>query len=121
MEKNDFLVIAYKIMAYLQECMKAGKQPDAADIMPGSALIGSIPLSYWTTIMDDLLRGGYISGAFGSGEIGGTIKLTPGMRLMMKGAEYMAENNAIRKAGEYAGASARALIQDMVAALIQRT
>ncbi|MBQ0004623.1 MAG: hypothetical protein KBS68_02035 [Clostridiales bacterium] len=42
MAKNDMPVIIYKILKYLYECMKAGKQPDETDFCAESKLI-SIP------------------------------------------------------------------------------
>lgn len=44
-EKNDMVVIMYKILRYLYECMKTGKTPDLADIMWNCKMF-DIPKAY---------------------------------------------------------------------------
>ena len=46
MAKNDYFVIVYKILSYLYECMKAGKEPAQEDIACDSQLF-HISQRYW--------------------------------------------------------------------------
>lgn len=47
MAKDDFFVIAYRILAYLYSCMKAGEIPDVAKISYEKL---KIPEKYWQDI-----------------------------------------------------------------------
>ena len=49
MAKNDYFVIVYKILSYLYECMKAGKEPAQEDIACDSQLF-HISQRYWNHI-----------------------------------------------------------------------
>ena len=49
MAKNDYFVFVYKILSYLYECMKAGKEPAQEDIACDSQLF-HISQRYWNHI-----------------------------------------------------------------------
>lgn len=59
MAKDDYFVLAYRILSYLYACFKAGEQPDMDCI---SADVLHIPVGYWFNIMRSLTEEGYIVG-----------------------------------------------------------
>lgn len=59
MAKDDFFVIAYKFMAYLYACMKAGEEPQYEEISPERFCISE---KYWYDIITNLYNKGYIDG-----------------------------------------------------------
>lgn len=61
MAKDDYYVIAYRILAYLYACLKAGEQVDISYITAQSDAI-NISQNYWEYIMRHLYEDGYIDG-----------------------------------------------------------
>ena len=61
MASDDINVIIYKILRYLYECKKAGKQPRQEDVMYNASLL-QIPESYWKDVLLDLSEKGLIKG-----------------------------------------------------------
>lgn len=59
MAKDDYFVLAYRILSYLYACFKAGERPDMDCI---SADVLHIPVGYWFNIMRSLTEEGYIVG-----------------------------------------------------------
>ena len=51
MAKDDYFVLAYRILSYLYACFKAGERPDMDCI---SADVLHIPVGYWFNIMRSL-------------------------------------------------------------------
>ncbi len=97
MAKDDFFVIAYKILAYLYACLKAGEDPDLEEI---SCSRLKIPEKYWYSIIRMLYREGYIDGvkeikAPGSSE---TFYSFGCPEITIKGIEYLQDNSMMKKA-----------------------
>lgn len=100
MAKDDFFVIAYKILAYLYECMKSGEDADTRLISYESF---GIPKRYWMSIITNLYEKGYIIGVR-------EIHL-PGMarslhevdrpEITMDGIEYLQNNSSMEKAKRF--------------------
>ena len=88
MAKDDFFVIAYRMLAYLYACMKAGEIPDA-NMISSNGL--EIPYRYWSGIVDMLQKAGYIEGNHGYYEPG---RLT----ITMVGIEYLLFHPMMEKA-----------------------
>lgn len=59
MEKNDYFVIAYRILDYFYECLKAGIDPNMEEI--SAARLG-IPAKYRLFVIEALLEIGCIRG-----------------------------------------------------------
>ena len=55
MAKDDYFVLAYRILSYLYACFKAGERPDMDCI---SADVLHIPVGYWFNIMRSLTEEG---------------------------------------------------------------
>ena len=117
MAKDDFMVIAYKILAYLYECMKAGKTPDPADYSYSCSMF-SIPESYWNSIMTDMISNGYIANANVVRTIGySKIVTTPETRITMQGAEFLSENSTMAKVKSILGAGFDGILTGIISAL----
>ena len=86
MARDDFFVIAYRILAYLYGCMKAGEKPDPAMI---SAERLGVPAGYRSSVLKNLLR---------KGPGFGTLIDPVEPEITMDGVEFMQENSAIARA-----------------------
>ena len=95
MAKDDFFVIAYRIMAYLYACMKAGEEPDGNHI--SHEWLG-IPKSYWNSIMGNLCDKGFIKGIGEYSVPGKDIYELKRPEITMDGIEYLQNNSTIVKA-----------------------
>ncbi|WP_261806155.1 YjcQ family protein [Lapidilactobacillus luobeiensis] len=96
MAKDDFFYIAYKILAYVYECMKKGESVDPSVIDPTTY---RITYPYLISILEELTDEGYLKG----------IKFIPTkdekipigldkMKISIKGIEYLQENTMMKKA-----------------------
>lgn len=61
MEKDDYFVVVYKILAYLYVILKEGRHPDPKLLQHDSKMLGINKL-YWTYIMESLQDEGHIKG-----------------------------------------------------------
>lgn len=96
MAKDDFFVIAYRILAYLYACMKSGEIPDE-DMISHERL--KIPQRYWNSIVGNLWKAGYIEGVKPFSPIGGeTLYVPMGMAITVRGIEYLQSNSTMEKA-----------------------
>jgi hypothetical protein len=97
MAKNDFFVIAYKILAYLYKCMQEGETPDIQFISAESLEINK---KYWCSIVTELYKNGYIEGVREI-NLPGAIRpkyVLDMPEITMKGIEYLQENSMMEKA-----------------------
>lgn len=98
MAKNDYFVVAYRILMYLYSCFKEGEKPDTS-IFGVDAL--NINNGYWVNIMESLWDEGYIKGLMiinSSGVQG--VKLID-LKITQKGIEYLTENSTMQKAKDF--------------------
>lgn len=101
MARDDYFVIAAKVLDYLYKCLKKGIAPDPELLSPEALGINE---SYWNYVFQNLAEYGYITGVItrklmGNPEIQvkiqyGSLKITP------LGIEYLAENSTMKKALE---------------------
>ena len=96
MAKDDYFVIAYRILTYLYECFKAGERPDSEFYSPEALKIGN---GYWVNVMESLSNERYITGVFFSEPIGGirSAKIID-IKITEKGITFLSENTMISKA-----------------------
>ena len=90
MAKDDYFVLAYRILSYLYACFKAGERPDMDCI---SADVLHIPVGYWFNIMRSLTEEGYIVGLVFPASIGSAVSV--------KGIEFLQENSMMKKAAAF--------------------
>ena len=101
MAKDDFHVIAYRILRYLYECLKKGQDPDIGLI---TAKKYEINERYFQTIICELHENGYISGAVAVPMINVNYtpyKITSSISITMKGIEYLTDNSFMAKAQQF--------------------
>lgn len=99
MAKDDFFVIAYRIMAYLYACMKAGEAPRTDEL---SAERLGINERYHADIITSLYQKGYIDGVREI-HLPGSIKPVYDIsrpRVTMDGIEWLQNNTTMAKAKE---------------------
>lgn len=102
-------VIIYKLLAYLYDCMKHGKNVDNAMLDRTSAIFGGIPESYRCAIVSQVSDRGYVKGlsVFYSDNQPQVVIAEPSITL--DGVEYMFENSMMQRALRW--------LQDMKSAL----
>lgn len=99
MAKNDYYVIAYRILIYLYECLKCGEEVDK-NIISAEAL--HIVPSYWDYIIIHLYEDGYIEGVKVISALGGKcVRIQPELQITPKGIEFLQENSTMSKAKEF--------------------
>lgn len=101
MAKDDYFVLAYRILAYLYACLKNGDQPDMNFISTDG--LGISP-NYWEYIMRHLYQEDFIEGIVVMNVIGRStpqIKLTPATMITPKGIEFLENNSAMAKAKSF--------------------
>lgn len=92
MSKDDFAVIAYKLLSYLYECLKAGVP---ASLDKAQELCGVNPM-YFHAVLSDLERKSLlILNAFRNS--GGDYALVNEFRITIDGAEFLSENDSMKK------------------------
>lgn len=96
MAKDDYFVIAYRILNYLYDCFKAGEKPELELFSPEALRISN---GYWVNVLESLFNEGYIRGITFSEPLGGTrgAKLLD-LKITQKGIEFLQENSMIAKA-----------------------
>ncbi|WP_230228823.1 YjcQ family protein [Allobaculum mucilyticum] len=119
MTNNDIEVVIYKILAYLYECKKAGKYPDFMNLYPNSCLL-HIPKPYWSETLEDIVGAGLIQGLNHYKSYDGDVWQDNGVRITLKGIEYLRENNGMQKAKEFLGFSFQSVLADRVCSLTNK-
>ena len=100
MSKKDYYVIAYRILAYLYECVKTGKKVSLEYL---TAETFSIDESYFDYILRNLFKEGYIAGIIFVPILGNElqgIKITQKIEITPQGIEFLQSNSMMNKAHE---------------------
>lgn len=100
MAKDDYFVIAYRILAYLYACLKAGEPVDIKYLKCGTEDF-PVNSTYWEYILRHLYDDGYIEGVSLvsiTGRQTKGIKFTSAVSITPAGIEYLHENSTIQKA-----------------------
>lgn len=98
MAKNDYFVIAHRILAYLYFCLKNGEIPNINKVSNEKLEINK---RYWTNILIMLYNEGYINGIsvfYICGEK--DIKILD-IGITQKGIVFLQENSSMAKAKEF--------------------
>lgn len=110
MSKDDYQVIAYKILAYFYACLKGGVEGSLAK---AEELAGCNSV-YFDSVLRDLLENGYMAGEvirdFAQEAICSDLRIT------MKGTEFLDSNSGMAKARKALGAAFEKVLQAAVAA-----
>lgn len=99
MARNDYFVVAYKLLGYLYDCFKAGEEPDMDFISPDALKINR---GYFVNMLESLQEEGYIKGVTVRYMSGGRkdIKLIH-LRITQMGITFLQENSMISKAKDF--------------------
>ena len=102
MARDDYEVIIYQILLYLYNCLKKDIKEDKSYLEPQGKLY-NINTNYWTFIIYNLVKDGYIKGVTLTnvwGEDYPIISNLENMKITPKGIEYLTDNSFIQKAKE---------------------
>ena len=99
MSKDDYFVLAYKLLAYLYDCLKSGERPDM-EYLNYDTKAFPIHEAYWHYLLTNLYKDGYIEGialvAIPCRENKG-VKILSNLQITPKGIEYLQENSTMQK------------------------
>lgn len=107
MLKDDFSVVAYKILKYCNECLKNGTTP----VVETAREISKVNETYFRAVIDDLADKGLIKQSILYAD---NKPYYESIRLTMEGAEYLNENSKMRHIAEYLGNSFIALLKKTI-------
>lgn len=102
MAKDDYYVIAYKILAYLYMQLKNGERIDPEMLMYDGGLF-QINRSYWVYIFTNLSEQGYIRGLHET-KVGNGYYIREqltGCEITPKGIGYLCDNNLMERAKRF--------------------
>lgn len=99
MPRDDYFVLAYKILAYLYTKLKAGEDVDPTLLAADGPLL-KVPERYWTYILDNLQKQGFIQGvilvkAWGAEVI---VESIDKIQITPEGIAFLQENSLMEKA-----------------------
>ena len=99
MAKDDYFVIAYRILSYLYACFKAGERAEKELLGPDALGINN---GYWVNVIESLFNEGYISGDIFAPSVGDIKGIAvKNMKITQKGIEFLQENGTMKKAAEF--------------------
>lgn len=102
MARNDYFVLAYRILAYLYDCLKEGNPVDISRLGNSEEL--NISCAYWEYIFRHLYEAGYIEGISLFQTVGQqtpAVKIERNVMITPKGIEYLQENSTMEKAKKF--------------------
>jgi len=91
MAKDDYFVIAYRLLKYLYDCLKKSKKPNMAVL---DADFFGIENEYWQYIIKNLFTDGYIEGVI---QLDGGVMPRTDLCVTPKGIQYLEENSLFQK------------------------
>lgn len=99
MAKDDYFVIAYRILKYLYACFKAGERADVEMFGPDALGINN---GYWVNMLESLCSEGYITGVAFPSAVGSihSAKVYDA-RITQKGIEFLEDNSRMKKAAAF--------------------
>ena len=98
MSKDDMHVVMYKILKYLYECLKQGKEARDDKYCAGRMGINE---KYWTAIMLELIERDYVRG-FKVARYDDSVSIIPAEpAITMLGVEFLLDNSMMKKAHDF--------------------
>ncbi len=98
MAKDDYYIIAYRLMAYLYSCLKAGEKQNIDYIYS----LSDVP-TYFDYILVNLYNDGYLEGIVKIPLLGSDygVRVMPDVMITPKGIEFLQTNSAMSKAKDF--------------------
>ena len=121
MSKDDYEVIAYKILAYLYACLKAGKKVD----IPAMRSLADCNEAYFGSVLKHLQTKGLVEGFVFDG-LSGIVIDSPSLAsvgepaITMDGAIYVKENSRMEKVKLFLGESFGRALATLIESAITR-
>ena len=103
MAKDDYHVIAYRILAYLYACLKTGEKPSLGYLRYGTEDF-PIGKDYWNYILRHLYEDGFVEGVVVMPVVGSrskAVKITEDIMVTPEGIAYLDENSAMQRAKKF--------------------
>lgn len=97
MAKDDYFVIAYKLLTVLYVALKNGKAISDDQL---KELSEGIPFEYWEYILKTLSEEGYIVGVVPISSLSGDSIKIDNLQITPKGIEYLQDNSKMQKIKE---------------------
>lgn len=94
-------VIIYKVLTYLYECLKLGKDPDKEMLQSYCPLFGGVPERYWTAIWLEMVDKGFVKGVLKFSSDDSLQVVVDSPRVTFDGVEFLNENSMMAKAKEF--------------------
>lgn len=101
MAKDDYFIVAYRMLCYLYACLKAGAQPDFQVVCAEKL---GVSQNYWEYIIRHLYEGGYVEGVSLVPTIGRNtpeIKLNIDFMITPMGIDFLQNNSTMSKAKDF--------------------
>lgn len=118
MAYNDMAVMIYRVLRYLDVCLKAGKTPTKEDILRDCQLY-KLPDQYRDNILKEISDQGFVHRiTVIESKDGGIVFVQDDVRITMCGEQYLAENSAMQKAKEFLGKAFEIAVEAAVKALM---
>ena len=115
MSKDDFEVVAYKVLSYLYACLKADVAPSEAKALEVSR-VGRV---YFYAVLSSLQSKGLIEPIGEFRDMNGDVVAMAGtLSITMDGAAYLKENGAMRRAEKFLGSAFAVVVDAAVRATI---
>ena len=101
MAKDDYYVLAYRLLAYLYACLKEGEKPDPEYFKAGTEKF-PIGEEYWNYLFIHLCEDGYIEGIRITKRLQNMVSIrTCDIAITPKGIEFLQENTSMKKALQF--------------------
>ena len=99
MAKDDYHVIAFRVLSYLYGCLRAGVKPDLRRFKHSDESLEDLTDSYWQYIIKHLFLDGYIEGVKIGTVVGNTEQIdVRDAAITPKGIEYLETDSAMSRA-----------------------
>lgn len=111
MAKDDFNVVAYKVLAYLYACLKAGAVPSEAEARE----VAKVNEVYFYAVVSSLSSNGLVEPVKEFRDMNGDIiGLSGRLCITMAGAEYLEQNATMKRIARFLGKAFEAVIAEAV-------
>lgn len=97
MAKDDYFVMAYKLLKYLYDCLKKGKKPETEKIKHNTKHF-PVGEEYFNYLLETLTRDGYLRNVIVIDmDDGALVNFGEDIQITPKGIEYLEENSLMKK------------------------
>lgn len=97
MARDDYFVMAYKLLKYLYECLKKGKKPDSEQIKHNTKHF-PVGEEYFNYLIETLTRDGYLRNVIIIDMDNTTfVRFDDDIQITPKGIEYIEDNSMMKK------------------------